>query len=231
MSRNCCSYSIAAATVNLPYDPVADFTPVALLVSTWNLIAVNKNVPAQTLPEYFEHARKKGFSQYASGNVGSTTTHLLVELMRICEKAPLQHIPTSNVATAFSDLLAGNVDMMCYPALAIQPHIQSGGARALAVASGQRVPLFAEVPTVLEALKSNEYDLQSWFGLFAPAKTPASIVSKSLQLSQMLRRACVRTCKNLALKQSVGVQSNLTRSSGRSCRSGARLFVSPERAW
>ena len=172
------SHSIAAATANLPYDPITDFTPVALLVSTWNLIAVNKNVPAQTLSEYFEYARKKGFSQYVSGNVGGTTTHLLPELMRIREKVPLQHIPTSNVAAAFSDLLAGNVDMMCYPALAIQPHIQSGGARALAVASAQRVPLFAEVPTVLEALKSNEYDLQSWFGLFAPAKTPASIVTK-----------------------------------------------------
>jgi len=172
------SHSIAAATMNLPYDPVVDFTPVALLVSTWNLIAVHKDVPAKTLPEYLEYARKKGFSQYVSGGVGGTTTHLIPELMRIRENAPLQHIPTSNVATAFSDLLAGNVDMMCYPALAIQPHIQSGGVRALAVASSQRVPLFAEVPTVLEALKSNEYDLQSWFGLFAPANTPAPIVSK-----------------------------------------------------
>lgn len=172
------SHSIAAATINLPYDPVKDFTPISLLVSTWNLIAVNKNVPAQTLPEYLEYARKKGFSQYVSGGVGGTTTHLLPELMRIREKAPLQHIPTSNVATAFSDLLAGNVDMMCYPALAIQPHIQAGGARALAVASTQRIPQFANVPTVQETLKSNDYDLQSWFGLFAPAGTQDSIITK-----------------------------------------------------
>ena len=169
---------IAAATANLPYDPIADFTPVALLVSTWNLIAVNKNVPAQTLSEYFEYARKKGFSQYVSGNVGGHDHPPSARTYADSPKVPLQHIPTSNVAAAFSDVLAGNVDMMCYPALAIQPHIQSGGARALAVASAQRVPLFAEVPTVLEALKSNGYDLQSWFGLFAPAKTPASIVTK-----------------------------------------------------
>ena len=118
------------------------------------------------------------------------------------EKVPLQHIPTSNVAAAFSDLLAGTVDMMCYPALAIQPHIQSGGARALAVASTQRVPLFAEVPTVLEALKSNEYDLQSWFGLFAPAKTPSSIVTKVSKAFTDATKSCARTWKNWARKPS-----------------------------
>jgi tripartite-type tricarboxylate transporter receptor subunit TctC len=171
------SHSIAAATVNLPYDPVADFTPLALLINTWSLLAVNKDVPARTLPEYFEFARKKGFSQYVSGGVG-TTTHLLVELMRVRENVPLQHIPVANVGTAFSDLLAGNVDMMSYPALALQPHIQSGATRALAVASAKRVPIFPDVPTVVEVLKSNEYDLQPWFGLFAPAKTPAPIVKK-----------------------------------------------------
>jgi tripartite-type tricarboxylate transporter receptor subunit TctC len=98
--------------------------------------------------------------------------------MRVRENVPLQHIPVANVGNAFTDLLAGNVDMMTYPALALQPHIEAGAARALAVASGKRVPLFPDVPTVVEVLKSNEYDLQSWFGLFAPANTPASIAAK-----------------------------------------------------
>ena len=171
------SHSIAAGTLNLPYDPVADFTPLALLINTWSFLVVNKDVPVKTLPEYFEFARKKGFSQYVSGGVG-TTTHLLVELMRVRENVPLQHIPVANVGNAFNDLLAGNVDMMSYPALALQPHIELGAARPLAVASAKRVPLFPDVPTVVEVLKSNEYDLQPWFGLFAPAKTPASIVAK-----------------------------------------------------
>jgi tripartite-type tricarboxylate transporter receptor subunit TctC len=171
------SHSIAAATVNLPYDPVADFTPLALLINTWSLLVVNKDVPAKTLPEYFEFARKKGFSQFVSGGVG-TTTHLLVELMRVRENVPLQHIPVAAVGNAFTDLLAGNVDMMSYPALALGPHIQSGAARPLAVASAKRVPLFPDVPTVVEVLKSNEYDLRSWFGLFAPANTAAPIIAK-----------------------------------------------------
>jgi tripartite-type tricarboxylate transporter receptor subunit TctC len=171
------SHSIAAATVDLPYDPVADFTPLALLITTWSLLVVNKNVPAKTLREYFEFARMKGFSQYVSGGVG-TTTHLLVELMRVREDVPLQHIPVASVGNAFTDLLAGNVDMMSYPALALEPHVQSGAARALAVASAKRVPTFPDVPTLVEVLQSNEYDLQSWFGLFAPAKTAAPIVAK-----------------------------------------------------
>jgi tripartite-type tricarboxylate transporter receptor subunit TctC len=171
------SHAIAAATVDLPYDPVADFTPLALLITTRSLLVVNKDVPARTLRDYFDFARKKGFSQYVSGGVG-TTTHLLVELMRVHESVPLQHIPVANVGNAFADLLAGNVDMMCYPALALQPHIESGAARALAVASAKRVPSFPDVPTLVEVLQSNDYDLQSWFGLFAPAKTPAAIVAK-----------------------------------------------------
>jgi tripartite-type tricarboxylate transporter receptor subunit TctC len=172
------SHSIAAATVaTLPYDPIADFIPLALLINAWSSLAVNKEVPAKTLPEYFEFARKKGFSPYVSGGVG-TTTHLLVELMRVREQLPLQHIPVANVGNAFSDLLAGNVDMMSYPVLALRPHIHSGAARPLAVASAKRVPILPEVPTVVEILKSSEYDLRSWFGLFAPAKTPAAIVAR-----------------------------------------------------
>jgi tripartite-type tricarboxylate transporter receptor subunit TctC len=99
--------------------------------------------------------------------------------MRARENVPLQHIPVSAVGNAFTDLLAGNVDMMIYAALALQPHMESGEARALAVASGKRIPLFPEVPTVVEVLKSNEYDLEPWFGLFAPANTPAPIAAKA----------------------------------------------------
>jgi tripartite-type tricarboxylate transporter receptor subunit TctC len=172
------SHSIAAATVaNLPYDPVADFTAIACLISTWSLLVVNKDVPAKTLPEYLDYARRKGHSQYVTGGIG-TTTHLVVELMRVREKAPLEHVPVANVGTAFTDLIAGRVDMMSYPALALQPHIDSGVVRALAVASDKRVPTLPNVPTLVEVLNSKEYDLKSWFGMFAPANTPKPIVLK-----------------------------------------------------
>jgi tripartite-type tricarboxylate transporter receptor subunit TctC len=172
------SHSIAAATVaNLPYDPLADFTAVACLISTWSLLVVNKDVPAKSLPEYLDYARRKGHSQYVTGGIG-TTTHLVVELMRVREKAPLEHVPVANVGNAFTDLVAGRVDMMSYPALALQAHIESGAVRPLAVASDKRVPTLPDVPTIVEMLKSNEYDLKSWFGVFAPANTPKPIIMK-----------------------------------------------------
>jgi tripartite-type tricarboxylate transporter receptor subunit TctC len=172
------SHSIAAAVVpRLPYDLLADFKPVALLVSTWNLIVVNRAVPAQTLAEYLDHARKKGFSLYVSGGI-ATTTHLIPELIRARYNAPLEHVPAADVGKAFTDVLAGTVDMMCYPALALQPHIASGGVRPLAVASQRRISSLPDIPTLVEALGSNEFDLSSWFGLFAPAKTPDAIVNR-----------------------------------------------------
>ena len=83
---------------------------------------------------------------------------------------------------AAADLIGGDVGagllMMCYPALALQPHIQSGGVRALAVASQHRVSSLPDVPTVVEALGSNEFDLSSWFGVFSPGKTPDAIVNR-----------------------------------------------------
>jgi tripartite-type tricarboxylate transporter receptor subunit TctC len=172
------SHSIAAAIVpRLPYDLLTDFKPVALLVSTWSLIVVNRAVPAQTLAEYLEYARKKGYSHYVSGGV-ATTTHLIPELIRARYNAPLEHVPAADVGKAFTDVLAGTVDMMCYPALGLQPHIASGGVRPLAVAAQSRVSSLPDVPTVVEALGSNEFDLSSWFGMFAPAKTPAAVVNR-----------------------------------------------------
>jgi tripartite-type tricarboxylate transporter receptor subunit TctC len=172
------SHSIAAAIVpRLPYDLLTDFRPIALLVSTWNLIVVNRAVPAQTLTEYLEHARKKGHSLYVSGGI-ATTTHLIPELIRARHNAPLEHVPAADVGKAFTDVLAGTVDMMCYPALALQPHIDSGGVRPLAVASQRRVGSLPNVPTVVEALGSNEFDLSSWFGVFSPGKTPDAIVNR-----------------------------------------------------
>lgn len=172
------SHSIAAATVErLPYDLLTDFEPVALLISTWNLIVVNPKVPANTLPEYLDYARKKGHSLYVTGGI-ATTTHLLIELIRARHKAPLEHVPSANVANAFNDLLAGNVDMMSYPALALQGHLESGSVRPLAVGAGKRVPALPNVPTVVEALGSEDFALNSWFGMFAPAKTPEPIIAK-----------------------------------------------------
>jgi tripartite-type tricarboxylate transporter receptor subunit TctC len=169
------SHAIAAAIEKLPYDLATDFKAVALLITTANLIVVNSAVPARTLPEYLDYARKKGTSLYVSGGV-ATTTQLVPELIRVRLKVPLQHVPAAKVGDSFNDLLAGRVDMMCYPALGLAPYLASGKVRPLAVASDHRVKLLPDVPTVAEALNSSEYNLTSWFGVFAPAKTPDPVV-------------------------------------------------------
>ena len=170
------SHAIAAALEPLLYNLATDFKAVVLLVTSANLIAVNSSVPAKTLPEYFDHARKKGGSLYVSGGV-ATTTQLLPELIRVRLNVPLQHVPAAKVGDSFNDLLAGRVDMMCYPAIGLQPYLESGAVRPLAVASPNRIKSLPDVPTLGEALGSKDYDLVSWFGVFAPAKIPDAIVA------------------------------------------------------
>ena len=160
----------------LPYDPVKDFEPIALLVTTANLIVVNSKVPAKTLREYLDYARKKGVSLYVSGGV-ATTTQLLPELIRVKLNVPLQHVPAAKVGNSYNDLVAGRVDMMCYPAIGLEPFLNSGSVRPLAVASPTRIKSLPDVPTVGEALGTADFDLVSWFGTFAPAGTPTSIVN------------------------------------------------------
>ena len=170
------SHAIAAALETLPYNLATDFKAVALLVTTANLIVVNSAVPARTLNEYLDYARNKGNSLYVSGGV-ATTTQLLPELIRVRLNVPLQHVPAAKVGDSFNDLLAGRVDMMCYPALGLQPYLSSGNIRPLAVASTDRIKSLPDVPTIAEALGTKEFDLISWFGVFAPAKTPDPIIA------------------------------------------------------
>jgi tripartite-type tricarboxylate transporter receptor subunit TctC len=170
------SHSIAVTLQKPRYDTLQSFKPITLLVTTASLIVVNTNVPATTLPEYLEYARLKGASPYVSGGV-ATTTQLLPELIRVRMNVPLLHVPAARVGDSFNDLLAGRVDMMCYPAIGLLPYLASGTVRALAVAAPNRMKLLPDVPTVSESLGSAEYNLTAWFGAFAPGKTPDLIVN------------------------------------------------------
>jgi tripartite-type tricarboxylate transporter receptor subunit TctC len=194
------SHAIAAAMEKLPYDPIKDFKPLTLLVTTANLIVVNSNVPAKTLKEYLDYAKTKGVSLYVSGGV-ATTTQLLPELIKVKLNVPLQHVPAAKVGDSYNDLVAGRVDMMCYPAIGLQPFLNSGAVRPLAVAAPSRVKSLPDVPTVSEALGSADFDLIAWFGSFAPAATPDPIVNT---LSSALSTAVLSMSDDL---EKIGVEA------------------------
>ena len=182
------------------YNTLESFSAVTLLVTTASLIVVNSNVPARTLSEYLEYAKKKGGSPYVSGGV-ATTTQLLPELIRAKLNVPLQHVPAARVGDFFNDLLSGRVDMMCYPAIGLQAYLNSGSVRPLAVGAPDRVKFLPDVPTVAEALGSAEYDLTAWFGVFAPAKTPVPIIGA---LSSALSSAVLDMASDL---EKIGVDA------------------------
>ena len=172
------SHSISAAmSSNLPYNLLTDFEPVALLVNAPKIIVVHASVPATTLPEYLDFARRKGRSLYSSAGVG-TTTHMMGELLKVRHKVPLEHVPYRAVGQAFTDMVAGQLDMMAYQVPGLLPHIQAGTVRPIAAATAQRIGLMPNLPSVAESLGDTDFDFSAWFGLFAPARTPPEIVRR-----------------------------------------------------
>lgn len=160
---------------NLPYDPLRDFTPVGLIGSTPNVLVVNPQVPAQSVPELLAYLRSTTTPlNYGSAGQGSLT-HLTMELFKQQTERSLGHVPYRGIAPAFTDLIAGQTQAM-FPGLAAAlPHIRSGRVRALAVTGTQRHPQLRNTPT-LEELGLKEFDAVQWYGVVGPAGMPAAVV-------------------------------------------------------
>ncbi|MBK1688814.1 tripartite tricarboxylate transporter substrate binding protein [Rubrivivax gelatinosus] len=170
----------------LGYDPEKDFEPIGLIAKVPNILVVNKDVPVKTLAEYvaYTKAQPQGVS-FASSGSGSSI-HLSGEMFKMMTKLNMLHVPYRGSAPAVSDLLGGQVQSMFDNAPSAMPHIQSGRLRPIAITSPQRSPLLPDVPTFIESGYA-DFDVQSWFGLAAPAGTPAAIVSKlNAELAKVL---------------------------------------------
>ena len=161
----------------LPFDPVRDFIPVALLATVPIVLIVNPKLPASTLSELLELA-KHGTEvvNYASSGIGSTH-HLSAELFKKMTGAKLRHVPYRGAAPAMNDLIAGHVPILFDNLPTVIPQVQAGTVRALAVASPKRLSSLPDVPTFEEAGLVG-FEASSWFGVLAPAGTPADILSK-----------------------------------------------------
>jgi tripartite-type tricarboxylate transporter receptor subunit TctC len=155
-----------------------ELAPVALLSTPPYLIAVNVALPAKTLKEFIDYAKARpdGSVSYASSGPGSAS-HLSGELFQGLTQTKLTHVPYKGMGQAVQDLVGGQVTVMFGPPPALLPHIRSGKLRALAVTDTQRSPLFNDIPTAAEAGLGG-FEAGAWYGIFAPAGTPAAVVDR-----------------------------------------------------
>ncbi|MFT4151015.1 MAG: tripartite tricarboxylate transporter substrate binding protein [Paracoccaceae bacterium] len=157
-----------------PYDPVADFAPVSLLVLVPNVLAVNPAVPANTVQELIDLAKKEPLAYASSGN--GTPLHLSGELFKSMAGVDITHIPYKGSGPALTDVLGNQVPIIFDNLPSASGHIKSGKLRALGVTTRDRSPAFPDVPAIAETLPG--YETYSWNALFAPAGTPPEAIAR-----------------------------------------------------
>ena len=164
----------------LNFDPVKDFIPVSLVVSSPQLLAVHPSVAAKSVRDLISLAKAKpGQLNYASAGVG-TSPHLTFELFKSMAGIEATHVPYKGTGPAITELIGGQVQMMITGVVALMPHVKSGKLRGLAVTSAKRVAALPDLPTVAES-GVPKFDVSSWFGVFLPSGTPKPIVTKMNQ--------------------------------------------------
>jgi tripartite-type tricarboxylate transporter receptor subunit TctC len=160
---------------SLPFDPGRDFAPVALLATVPIVLMVHPSLPVKSVQELVALAKAKpGTLNFGSSGIGSTN-HLAGELLKRMTGIDIVHVPYKGAAPAMNDLIAGHIPMMFDNMPAVLPQVQGGSVRAIAVAGARRASALPDVPTVAEQGVEG-FEVFSWFGLVAPAKTPAPVL-------------------------------------------------------
>ncbi len=166
-----------ALSSKLPYDPVRDFAPVSLLVLNPQILVLHNSVPANSVKELIAYAKSRpGQLNYASVGQGSPN-HLGMELLKAMAGIDMVHVPYKGTGPAITDLLGGQVQLMFNSMPSVLPLVKSGKLKGIAVGSAQRSPAIPDIPTVAESGLPG-FENVTWYGMFAPAKTPRDIVVK-----------------------------------------------------
>ena len=175
----------------LPYDAVADFTPIAHVGSAPNLMVVPTSSPAKSVKEWIAYAKANpGKLNYASSGNG-TIVHLMAEYFKAQTGVFLVHIPYRGSALAMPDLVSGKLDAMFDPLPSSLPHVKEGRLRALGITSLKRSPLLPELPAIAETVPG--WEATTWFGLYGPKALPPELVARlNTALNQALREADVK---------------------------------------
>jgi tripartite-type tricarboxylate transporter receptor subunit TctC len=161
----------------LPYDTQQDFAPVALIARSFNIVVVNPASPIKSVADLIAAAKadpdKLSYGTFGTG----TSAHLAGELFKSMARVNLTAVPYKGAAPAITDLLGGQIQVMFTTVASAASLIAGGQLRALAVTSTQRSPAFPQLPTVAESGVPG-YSAESWYGLYAPAKTSAEIIDR-----------------------------------------------------
>jgi tripartite-type tricarboxylate transporter receptor subunit TctC len=169
--------AIAPSLDRMPYQPLKDLKPITLVAKVPELLVVPKDSPAKTVAELVALAKSKaGALNYASTGPGGMP-HLAAELLKSAAQIDVVHVPYSGAAPAVNDLIVARTQMMFADIPVLLPHVQSGALRALAVGSAARAASLPDVPTLKEA-GLPAVQAENWYGLVAPAATPAPVVAR-----------------------------------------------------
>jgi tripartite-type tricarboxylate transporter receptor subunit TctC len=174
------------------YDPIRDFTPIAMLGGTPNLLVVSRTVPVNTLAEFVAYAKANpGKVDYGTSGVG-TLNHLVMEQFKHASGVPSMAVPYRSIGQAFTDSMSGQIQAIFPGLAAAMPHVRTGAFKPLAVTGDRRHPLLPKVPTFKESGYEGFNGL-TWYGIVGPAKMPEAIVSKlNAEINRLLASADLR---------------------------------------
>jgi len=168
---------IPASHNNLPYDPVRDLTPVAVMVNATNILVVHPSVPVKSVKELiaFAQAHPGKLSYSSSGN--GAAAHLMLEAFKLATGTDILHVPYKGSGPGFIDLVAGRVSLTATSLSAAMGYVKEGKLRVLATTGARRSSVLPELPTIAEAGVPG-YAVDNWYAMFAPAATPRPVLAQ-----------------------------------------------------
>jgi len=177
----------------MPYDPLKDLAPIALLLHQGNVLIVNPSVPARSVKELIALAKsRKGQLNYGSGGSGSSQ-HMASELFQNVTGVQIVHVPYKGGAPAIADLVGGQIDLIFAPMPEALPYVRSSRVRALGVTTSKRSIMLPDVPTVAEAGVAG-YEFDGWMGIAGPAGMPRDLVMRvNTEVNKALSAPDVKT--------------------------------------
>jgi tripartite-type tricarboxylate transporter receptor subunit TctC len=188
----------AALYKKMPFDPIKDFAPLTRVAMVPNLLVANPARPYKNVKELIAYAKANpGKVSFGSSGNGSSI-HLSGELFNTLAKVEMVHVPYKGSAPAVTDLVGGQIDIMFDNMPSAIQHVRNGRLKAIAVTTAKRSPELPDVPTIAEAGVPG-YEATSWFGMFAPAQTPAPIVTR-------LNTALVKVLADAEVKKKLAEQ-------------------------